>query len=150
MRRSDEKNETHEIIRRLKIAFSRIDALYLDLGTRLGVKPNLFVLFYALADGRVCSQRQICDEWNLPRTTLNSIVRECVKDGYVRLVPRGNKEKDIVLTSAGQEIVNRAFRPLFAAEAKAIRPIHISDVLDEIETLAARFEKAFAKLGANV
>ncbi len=82
--------DTHEKVRRFMIAFNRIDALYVDSMRTFGVKGNLFVLFYAIADGKAYSQRQICDDWHLPRTTLNTIVRECVKDGLVELLPRGN------------------------------------------------------------
>jgi len=138
--------DTHEKVRRFMIAFNRIDALYVDSVRTFGVKGNLFVLFYAIADGKPYSQRQICDEWKLPRTTLNTIVRECVKDGLVRLVPRGNKEKDIVLTSKGREIADRVFAPIFAAESSVMEPFFKAGALEMMEKMAESFESAFAKL----
>ena len=102
------------------IAFNRIDALYVDSLKTFGVKGNLFVLFYAIADGKAYSQRQICDDWKLPRTTLNTIVRECVKDELVELLPRGNKEKDIHLTPKGRKIADEVFGPIFAAESRVM------------------------------
>lgn len=138
--------DTHEKVRRFMIAFNRIDALYVDSVRTFGVKGNLFVLFYAIADGKAYSQRQICDEWRLPRTTLNTIVRECVKDGLVRLVPRSNKEKDIVLTAKGREIADRVFAPIFAAESRVMEPFFKAGALEMMEKMADSFESAFAKL----
>ena len=114
--------DTHEKVRRFMIAFNRIDALYVDSVRTFGVKGNLFVLFYAIADGKAYSQRQICDDWKLPRTTLNTIVRECVKDELVELLPRGNKEKDIHLTPKGRKIADEVFGPIFAAESRVMEP----------------------------
>lgn len=137
---------THEKVRRLMIAFNRIDALYVDSVRTFGVKGNLFVLFYAIADGKAYSQRQICDDWKLPRTTLNTVVRECMRDGLVCLVPRGNKEKDIVLTPKGREIADRVFAPIFAAESRVMEPFFKAGALEMMEKMADSFEAAFAKL----
>ncbi len=136
----------HDTIKRFMIAFNRIDALYLKTIKDLGTKGNFFVLFYAIADGKTYSQKQICDDWSLPRTTLNSIVKQCVAAGLVRLVPRGNKEKDIILTQKGTQMVDAVYAPLFAAEAKAMKPFAESGIVEMMEKLALRFEQAFSRL----
>ena len=138
--------EKHEKVRRFMIAFNRIDALYVDSMRTFGVKGNLFFLFYAIADGKVFSQKQICDDWNIPRTTLNTIVRECVKDGLVQLVPRGNKEKDIHLTPKGRKIADEVFGPIFAAESRVMEPYLAAGALEMMEKMADGFEAVFAKL----
>ena len=138
--------EKHEKVRRFMIAFNRIDALYVDSMRTFGVKGNLFFLFYAIADGKVFSQKQICDDWNIPRTTLNTIVRECVKDGLVQLVPRGNKEKDIHLTPKGRKIADEVFGPIFAAESRVMEPYLAAGALEMMEKMADSFEAAFGKL----
>ena len=138
--------DSHEKVRRFMIAFNRIDALYVDSVQTFGVKGNLFVLFYAIADGKAYSQRQICDDWKLPRTTLNTIVRECVKDGLVELLPRGNKEKDIHLTPKGRKIADEVFGPIFSAESRVMKPFLKAGALEMMEKMADNFEAAFAKL----
>ncbi len=138
--------DTHEKVRRFMIAFNRINELYVDSVRTFGVKGNLFVLFYAIADGKTYSQKQICDDWKLPRTTLNTIVRECVNDGLVSLVPRGNKEKDIVITPKGRELADKVFGPIFAAESRVMEPFFKAGALEMMEAMAERFEAAFASL----
>jgi len=137
---------THDKVKRFMIAFNRIDALYVDTVGTFGVKGNFFVLFYAIADGNVYSQKQICDDWKIPRTTLNTIVRECVQDGLVKLVPRGNKEKDIHLTPKGRKIADEVFGPIFAAESRVMKPFLAAGALEMMEKMADGFEVAFAKL----
>jgi len=139
----------HEKVRRFMIAFNRIDALYVDSVRTFGVKGNLFVLFYAIADGKTYSQKQICDDWQLPRTTLNTIVRECVKGGLIRLVPRGNKEKDIVMTPKGREMAEKVFFPIFSVETHVMEPFFKAGALEMIEKMADSFESAFAKLNKS-
>ena len=139
-------NDNHEKVRRFMIAFNRIDALYVDSVRTFGVKGNLFFLFYAIADGKVYSQKQICDDWRIPRTTLNTIVRDCVKDGLVKLVPRGNKEKDILLTPKGREIADNVFGPIFAAESRVMEPFLAAGALEMMEKMADSFEATFANL----
>ena len=84
-----------EKIRRLMIAIDQIDEAYYKALRTLGIKENAFVLFYAIADGRAYSQKRICEEWSVPRTTLNTTVQEYVGKGYIRLVGTGHKEKEI-------------------------------------------------------
>lgn len=138
--------DMREEIRRMMVAVNRVDEAYFKAIRQLGLKGNFFVLFYAIADGRLYSQKEICDEWSLSRTTLNSIVNECVAKGLVALVPRGNKEKDVVLTDEGRKIVDEIFTPLFAAEAKALEPLIAGGLTAQIELMAKRLEDAFAGL----
>ena len=65
-----------EKIRRLMIAIDQIDEAYYKALRTLGIKENAFVLFYAIADGRDYSQKRICEECSVPRTTLKTIVQE--------------------------------------------------------------------------
>lgn len=74
-----------EKIRRIMISVNVIDGIYDSIAKKTGVKENLLTLLYALDDGAAHSQKEICEEWFIPKTTLNTIVRECVEKGYVTL-----------------------------------------------------------------
>ena len=64
--------ENRQIMRALATAMNRIDQMYCDDVTRIGVKASELWLLYALDDGAPHSQKQICQEWGLPKTTLNT------------------------------------------------------------------------------
>ena len=107
-------------IRKLLIHVNRTDGIYYRFAKRVGMKENTLALFYALSDNESHSQKEICEEWMIPRTTINTIVRECAEEGVVRL-KKGDrtKEKELLLTGSGKERVNALMRGLFVAERKA-------------------------------
>lgn len=108
-----------EDIRRLMVASHMLDGVYARMARKLGMKETVLTLLYALDDGMPHSQIDICREWMIPKTTLNTIVQECVQKGTAELVPGGHgKEKQIVLTSAGQEAA-RSLHILYEMEEQA-------------------------------
>ena len=77
---------------RFRRAMNTIDGEYAALMHGLRVKESLFVLLYACLDEAPRSQKEICDEWRMPRSTLNTAGLEEIKAGNVTLVPCGHKE----------------------------------------------------------
>jgi DNA-binding MarR family transcriptional regulator len=135
-----------EQIRRLMIAINQIDEAYYKILRTLGIKDNAFVLFYAIADGRSYSQKKICDQWAIPRTTLNTIVQQYIEKGYIRLLATGHKEKEIVLTAAGQDFAKEILRPIFLAEEKAMAPFFASNLVEQTEDFARRIKNEFDQI----
>lgn len=140
-------DESRQMVRRLMIAVERIDQAYYRAQRRLGIKDAAFVLFYAIADGQPYSQKQICQEWSLPRTTLNTVVQEYVGKGYLRLNPTGHKEKELVLTAAGRAYVQEILAPVFAAEERVMASFLHTDLTAQTEAFAQQLEEEFAQIG---
>ena len=128
------------------IAIDKIDEAYYKALRTLGIKDNAFILFYAIADGKPYSQKKICDEWSVPRTTLNTIVQKYVEKGYVHLVSTGHKEKEIVLTDAGKAFAEKILTPIFVAEEKAIEPFLKTAFVEQTEELAKRINSEFNQI----
>lgn len=107
-------------IRRIMLSLNRIDEIYYRWGRRVGLKENLLALLYALSDGGHYTQKQISEEWLIPKTTINTLVRECVQSGYIVLRHEPHtREKLLCLTDAGREYTERVLRQLKQAEARA-------------------------------
>ena len=138
--------DTREEIRRLMIAVNRIDEAYYEILRTLGIKDRAFVLLYATADGKTYSQKKICAEWGIPRTTLNTIVQEYIAAGYIALAATGHKEKDIILTKKGKEYAERILTPVFDAEEKAIKPLLPTGIVELTEQLANSLKKEFSSI----
>ena len=81
-------NDRERFLRFMR-AMNTIDGEYAALMHGLRVKESLFVLLYACLDEAPRSQKEICDEWRMPRSTLNTAVLEEIKAGNVALVPCG-------------------------------------------------------------
>ena len=139
-------NVKREKICRLMIAVNQIDELYYKILRRLGIKDNAFVLFYAIADGKSYSQKKICDEWAIPRTTLNTIVQEYVRKGYIQLIAAGHKEKKIVLTDEGRAFAEEILTPIFEAEEKAIEPFLKTEFVEQAEYFTNQLKKEFSQI----
>lgn len=108
-------------IRRLAIVINRMDGLYYQIAKMLGVKYNALYTLYALDDGEPHSQKQISDEWLIPRTTINTIVREYVDKGYITLVhTEHSKEKNILLTESGKAYARQLLQRIYTAEELAM------------------------------
>ena len=109
-------------IRRLMLATTKIDGAYYLFSRRLGIKENVLVLIYALDDGKPHSQKQICEDWLVPKTTINTNVKELVRAGYVMLYPgAGTREKIIGLTDAGKAYTEQIMRRVYEAEQAAMK-----------------------------
>ena len=115
------RDQNYERIRRLMLATTRIDGAYYFFSRRAGIKENILVLLYAMDDGKPHSHKQICEDWLVPKTTINTNIRELKKAGYVKLFPgEGTREKKIGLTEAGMAFAQQILKSVYEAEETAI------------------------------
>lgn len=114
-------NRYRDEIRRIMIAINAIDGTYDLIAKKIGIKENTLALLYALDDGEPHSQKVVCEEWMIPKTTINTIVRECIDQGYVYLhANQRKKEKEICLTERGREYARRILEQVYELEEAAM------------------------------
>ena len=107
-------------IRDVMISINVITGIYSLMAKKIGIKENTLTLLYALDDGKTHSQIEISREWLIPKTTLNTIVKECTATGLVRLAPEEHThEKRICLTETGRKAARSALNLVYALEQKA-------------------------------
>lgn len=104
--------------RMLGEAVYRIDGAYDACSRNVGVKPGLLWMLSALNDGQTHTQSQLCWDWNYPRTTINTLVKELEQQGYVELIPVAGTRRElyIVLTDAGKAYADSILKPVYDAE----------------------------------
>ena len=73
-------NKNREAIDQINRCMNRIDGLYYMASRKLGVKDNTLLLFYVLNDGKVHSQKEIC-EVLLDRFALKMVILTCGDKG---------------------------------------------------------------------
>ena len=114
--------DSFEAIRRLMIAINKIDGCYYFCARKLGVKENMLALLYALDDGKPHSQKQIYEDWLIPKTTISTIVKELVKEGYIILLAEEeSREKTILLTESGKEYTRILLEKFYTTEQEALK-----------------------------
>lgn len=135
-------------IRRIMIAVNEISGACALMSKKIGIKENTLVLLYALDDGRPHSQKEICEQWFLPKTTLNTIVRECQEAGYLTLEEiSGSREKTLRLTQSGRSLTARVLSRVYAMERQAAAPCGLTE--EAVDALLA-FGQNLKKEAKNV
>nr|QGT51436.1 hypothetical protein Unknown280_1280 [uncultured Spirochaetaceae bacterium] len=140
-----DKND--ETVRRMMRAMNEIDGIYYYFARRLGVNENTLAFLYALSDGKMHSQKKMSDEWLIPRTTINTIVKNMVANGIIVLDSKQcAKEKSISLTKKGRQYVDTLLDGVFAAEQKAIKDTlqrYSAEFVDALEYFESRLWEEF-------
>lgn len=135
--------KNREEIRRIMIAVSVMDGIYDIIAKKIGITENKLVLLYALDDGELHSQKEISEQWLIPKTTLNTIIKECVEEGYVFLnASSGKKEKEICLTKKGKEYEKNILYKVYEIEGQAM--------VDTLEKFSPEFIDVLEEFVANL
>ncbi len=120
----------------------QIDGLYEEYGRNSQIKsPNLLWILYALGDGEKHSQRQICDDWAIPRSTANTIIKDLESKGYISLSPIKGERRELLvsLTPSGKEYADNLLSELYCREREIFKAIPDADsLLADLENLATK------------
>ena len=112
--------DNYNKIRKLIIAINKIDGAYYFVAKKMGIKENTLALLSALEDGKGHTQREISADWLIPKTTVNTIVKEMEALGYLEIICcEHKKEKTIRLTKKGIDYTNKVFENIYKAERAA-------------------------------
>ena len=115
----------------------RMDAMYAQYAKRLKLKnARLLWVLYALDDGTNHSQKEISANWNMPKSSVNVVVSELYKKGYVMFLPVEGQKRElwIRLTPSGEEYAHRMLAELYEIERHAFEKFS-PDTFGTIEAL---------------
>ena len=141
----------NELIRKYTIAAFKVDGAYAKIASKLGLNESDITLFYALFPNYELSQKRICKEWQIPKSTLNTALKKYQKLGYLELVylPNNKKEMNVKLTEEGVFYIKPYLTIIFNAEEKAMKEVLDNYKLDFVkacELYADSITEAFNKL----
>ena len=120
-----------------------IDGFYAEYAKESNVKENLLWILYALNDGEEHSQREISDSWDLPRTTINTIIKELEVDGFINLAHiKGEKrELSVKLTESGKKYADKLLSNLYEIEKRVFEQINGDVILNEMNNLLKKLNE---------
>lgn len=127
-----------EMMRKFAMALNNIDEVYCSDKPQTGVTGSELWLLYALDDGELHSQKQICEEWGIPRTTLNTTIKRVEAEGYLTLMPIPGKrrEMNICLTDSGKAYAKKVLCSIYEAEDYAMEETmkrYSADFIDALD-----------------
>lgn len=126
----------------------KIDYFYAEVAKKSGVKPNLMWILYALNDGESHSQKEISISWDIPITTINTIVKELNDDGYVDLIhiPGKRREMNIILTEKGKDYSKNILNDIYEMEEKVFKALGEKvRINDDLEFLLDKLKESKGK-----
>ncbi|MDR2392821.1 MAG: MarR family transcriptional regulator [Treponema sp.] len=101
-------------------SISRITGLYRQLAQKNGVLYGIVQVLYSLYFRDEVTQKQICESCEIPKQTVNNVIRLFKKENYITLDANGtdNRQKLITLTPSGKEYMQEILEPYFRLNEK--------------------------------
>ena len=96
---------TENYIHRYNTLWRETSVLYEDWAKKRGISYFELLTILSVTEAQTpCTQKDICDQWILPKQTVNSVLANLVKRGWVRLSPspKDRRNKEILLTGEGK------------------------------------------------
>ncbi|MEE8808127.1 MAG: hypothetical protein SOI44_06900 [Lactimicrobium sp.] len=94
--------EYNKVIHGVSACLNRLDEMYDGIGAKYGITYNTLMIYYIFSEEENVTQKTICDEMFLAKSTVHSIVLRMVQDGMLVFTDRKNgKEKILALTPDG-------------------------------------------------
>ncbi len=123
----------------------RQDELYATLARRHGMSFHTALTLYALDQDEGCTQKQIAENWLIPKQTVNTVVKDLERRGYVSLrAGRDQKEKLVDLTPAGRAFAAPCLQEIYELEDRAVDAMGQERFREMVEANTA-FTRAFAR-----
>lgn len=82
-------------IKQMNSAISRITEIYAQWAKLKGVSYSMLMVLYSINDLEICTQKDICLYWILPKQTVHSVLVSLDKKGYVK-IEQSEKKKYIL------------------------------------------------------
>lgn len=122
----------------------KVDGFYAEYAKKFDIKENLLWILYALNDGKDHSQKEICDSWDIPRSTVNTITKELEGEGYVALsqIKGEKRELSLMLTDKGKKYAESLLCELYEIEALVFEKIKEKTILHDLKEIEEELNKS--------
>ena len=111
--------------------------LYEKWAKKLGVNNYVSRIMYMLYLSEVNRQKEMVENYGMPKQTVNTVITELQKKGYIILIPDENdkRSKIIKLTQEGINYANKIVTPLLDCEIRVLKKMGTQRVEMLIDTM---------------
>lgn len=112
-------------IKLVNAALSGTMDLYRLWAKKCNLNYNALLVLYTLDDYGICTQKQICEWWALPKQTVHGILLEFEKKGYLKTTTNtaNKRERLITFTEEGKDFSNSILSKLHLMEERAMKEL---------------------------
>ena len=141
-------------IKSITSAVERTDYLYEKWSKLHDENSYVTKIMYMIYVTGLVRQKDIVENYGMPKQTVNTVITGLLKNGYINLTPdkTDKRSKIIELTDSGLEYANSIIKPLLDCEKKVLAEMGEERVKLMIETMnqyANLFEKYMNKANSK-
>lgn len=130
-------NNWDKSIKAITSAVDRTDYLYEKWAKKQGVNNYVSRIMYMLYLSGVNRQKEMVENYGMPKQIVNTVITELQKKGYIILIPDENdkRSKIIKLTQEGINYANKIVTPLLDCEIRVLKKMGTQRVEMLIDTM---------------
>lgn len=134
-----------EAIRKYNCLYRETDNFYHTIALQSGISDSAFWILYTICEyGNGCLQRDICNVSSVSKQTIHSSIRKLEQEGYLYLKPGKGRDKHILLTEAGEWLVEEKIAPIIRMENEVMADLG-KEESDRLLTLMEKYLKLLRK-----
>lgn len=122
------------------------NAMYELWAKRHGLSLNSLLILYSFYEDEICTQKQICRKWLIPKQTVNSVLKDFEKQELLKLIPDplDKRNKQISLTAKGRAYTEAIISGLREHELRVMEQMGIrnmqrmNDALEQFISIFSR------------
>jgi DNA-binding MarR family transcriptional regulator len=120
-------NKADDAIGAIDAGVRRIKALYEKFAQKHGIPYGIIQVAYVLSLHGPVTQKQISEICEIPKQTVNGVVRQLKEDQYVTIMTskEDKREKEIRLTPLGETYIQETLKPFFELNKMVVDRIGI-------------------------
>ena len=123
----------------INCAVIKFRGLYAAWSKKHGISYHELLVLYTIRDQGFCTQKQICDNYLIPRQTMNHVILDLRGRGLLELSLEHSigREKAFVLSEEGKRYAAPLLKSLNQVETQAIQVFGEEKVRGMVETVCA-------------
>lgn len=143
-------NTWNEYIKAINCIVNRTDYLYEKWAKQQSVNSYLLMILYMLSAADINTQKEIANIYGMPKQTVNTVITDLHKKGYIKLIPneKDKRSKVIKLTDEGMQYADAIVNPLLSCEKNVLEKMgekRVGMLIDTMNQYADLLEKEFNK-----
>lgn len=137
------QNETLHLLNNINNAIIKFRGIYSSWSSIHGISYNEMLVLYTIREHGFCTQKQICDNYLLPRQTMNNVISGLRNKGILQYSEEHSqgREKAFVLSEKGQTYAAPFLKALDVVESRAIELLG-ADKIELLTGLLLEYDEA--------
>ena len=140
------KQDIQELLRQINSAVIRYRGVYSAWARKHGIGYSELLVLYTIRDNGFCTQKQICQNYLLPKQTINHTIGKMLTCGLLResAEEKPGREKRFVFTEAGLAWASPLLASLGRMEDEAVGAVGAEKIV-QMTSLVSAYDEALTR-----